>query len=306
MCIARVCLSVLCVVLAGSRALAQTPGQVDRGDVVIHYRVFGEGDPVVLLSGGPGASSSALLPIARWLEGGHQVVLIDQRGTGLSRLDVLDRTTITLANYVEDVEAVRRDLDLDEWLVLGHSWGGGLAMAFAAAHPERTAGLVLVGSMGLDLEYLDYAFDNLKYSEAELAALEFWSDPERRAANPQRAAYEYYRALLPARLYDPADEQLILESLVVEEDFSVIANLMTEDLRRIDYDLKPALKEYEGPVLIIQGRQGFMGGRTAEKILETLPGADIAYIEKCGHFPFVEQPEAFFESLAGFLETHAR
>jgi proline iminopeptidase len=306
MMIVRICVSFFFVFLASSQVLAQVTGEVDRGDVVIHYQVFGKGYPIVMLSGGPGASSSGLLPIARWLEDDYQVVLIDQRGTGLSRLAVLDSTTITLENYVEDVDAVRRDLDIDQWLVLGHSWGGGLAMAVAAASPHHTAGLVLIGSIGIDLEYLEYAFDNLKYSDAEIAALEFWSDPERRATNPERAAYEYYRVLLPSRLYDPSDMLPILENLVVEKDFSVIANLMTEDLKRIGYDLKPSLGKYEGPVLIIQGRQGFLGGRTAEKILETFPNAEIAYIEKCGHFSFVEQPETFFTHLARFLRAHYR
>ena len=304
--ISHIFLSFLCAVFASSQVLAQATGQVDRGDVVIHYQVFGKGYPVVLLSGGPGASSNSLLPIAKWLDDDYQVVLIEQRGTGLSRLTSPDSTTITLENYVENVEAVRRDLDIDKWLVLGHSWGGGLAMAFAASYPDHSAGLVLVGSIGIDREYLEYAFDNLKYSEAETAALKFWSDPQRRAANPERAAYEYYRTLLPSRLYEPTDMLPLLEGLVVEEDFSVIANLMTQDLKRIGYDLKPALRKYDRPVLIIQGRQGFLGGRTAEKILETVPNAEIAYIEKCGHFPFMEQPEAFFGNLARFLQAHFR
>jgi pimeloyl-ACP methyl ester carboxylesterase len=58
--------------------------------------------------------------------------------------------------------------------------------------------------------------------------------------------------------------------------------------------------------LILQGRQGFLGGRTAQKILETLPNSEIAFIEKSGHFPFIEQPEAFFASLELFLQEHFR
>lgn len=301
----RACLLLLWGFLASTQVLGQVTGKVDRGDVTIHYQVFGEGSPsVVLLSGGPGGSSHALMPIVEKLEDDFQVVLIDQRGTGQSRLSVLDNTTITLENYVEDVDSVRRHLGIDRWVVLGHSWGGGLAMAVTAAYPNHSAGMVLIGSIGIDLEYLDYAFDNLKYSESDRAALEFWSDAERTAADPERSAYEYYRALLPSRLYQPDDMLQILENLVVEPGFSTIAPLMTQDLRRIEYDLRPALSSYEGPVLILQGRQGFLGGHTAEKILGTLPNAKIAYIEKCGHFPWVEQPEAFFTSLAGFLEEH--
>lgn len=293
--------ALVCCLFVNHPLSGQIQGRVERGDVVIHYQVFGEGFPIALLSGGPGASSSALLPIVRRLEGDYRVILIEQRGTGRSRLTVLDRTTIALANYVEDVDAVRRDLGIDQWVLVGHSWGGGLAMAVTAAHPHHSAGMVLIGSIGIDLEFRDYAFDNLRYSAAERAALEFWSDPERRAANPERAAYEYYRALLPARLYRWSDLFPILEDLVVEPDFLTIVDLMNEDMIRIEYDLASRLTSYEGPVLVLQGRQGFLGGRTAQKIAEVLPNAEIDYIEKSGHFPFVEQPEAFFSSLASFL-----
>ena len=86
-----------------SQAWSQVSGLAKHGDVAIHYQEFGEGFPIVLLSGGPGGSSSALLPIARILDDNYRVVLIDQRGTGKSQLAILDSTSITLENYVADV-----------------------------------------------------------------------------------------------------------------------------------------------------------------------------------------------------------
>jgi pimeloyl-ACP methyl ester carboxylesterase len=54
--------------------------------------------------------------------------------------------------------------------------------------------------------------------------------------------------------------------------------------------------------LIIQGRQGFLGGSTAFTIYQTIPGCKIEFIEKCGHFPFIEKPDDFFQALEAFLE----
>lgn len=293
----------LAFVLMLCQAVAQTNGQVHRENVSIHYQVFGKGYPIALLSGGPGAPPSVVMPIAKGLEKHYQVILIDQRGTGKSKLDVVDSTTITLEHYVEDVESVRRHLGIDQWILMGFSWGGGLSMAVTATYPQHSAGMILIGSIGIDLEYRQYAYDSLriKRTEDERSALEYWSDPQRQQDNPERAAYETYRAILPSRLYDRSDMHPILDNFVVETEFSVIAKLMSKHLKNIDYDLRQPLSKYEGPVLIVQGRQGFLGGRTAAKILETIPNAQIDYIEKCGHFPFVEQPEEFFVSVNGFL-----
>jgi proline iminopeptidase len=294
-------LLILFTVLSAS-SKGQNSDYVRSGGVEIYYRDYGEGIPVVLLSGGPGQSSDVLLPIVEKLKGKYRVILVDQRGTGKSTLETIDSTTITLDNYVEDINNVRKYLNIEDWAVIGHSWGGGLAMALTAKYPHHTSKLILVGSIGIDSDFLDYVWDNLRYTKDDLESLSYWSDANVRAKNPERAAYEWYSTLLPSRLYNLAKKREILKNYVIEPNSLDIGPLMFRQLAANGYDFKPELEYFNKPTLIIQGRQGFLGGWTAFTIYQTIPDCEIKFIEKCGHFPFIERSEQFYEALETFLE----
>ena len=102
-----------------------------------------DGIPAVFLHGGPGAGSTP--KHRRFFDpGAYRIVVYDQRGAGRSRPlgELRDNTTPLL---IADLEALRRHLGVERWLVFGGSWGSTLAAAYAQAHPERCLGLVLRG-----------------------------------------------------------------------------------------------------------------------------------------------------------------
>jgi proline iminopeptidase len=101
------------------------------------------GQPVIFLHGGPGAGAGAVhrrfFDPAFW-----RVIIFDQRGAGRSR-PLGSLVANTTQDLVDDIEQLRRHLRLDRWLLFGGSWGSTLALAYAQAHPDRVAGLVLRG-----------------------------------------------------------------------------------------------------------------------------------------------------------------
>lgn len=116
--------------------------RVDGGHV-LHVEESGqpEGIAAVVLHGGPGSGSSPLL--RRFFDPArYRIVSPDQRGAGRSRPrgSTTDNTT---AHLIADLEAVRSTLGIHRWLVVGGSWGASLALAYASAHPESVAGLLL-------------------------------------------------------------------------------------------------------------------------------------------------------------------
>lgn len=280
----------------------QNSGYVDSGDLQIHYTEYGKGIPVALLAGGPGASSNLMMPIIEELKNEYRFILIDQRATGKSHLENIDSTTITLDKYIEDINNVRKSLHIKEWVVLGHSWGGGLAMAVATKYPETVSNLILVGSFGIDLNFMKYSFDNLKYSKEDLDNYKYWGDSTRMKNNPKLASYERYRIVAKPRVYNKSTVNKIMQKYVFEPNQTKVIDLMINNLKTIKYDLKPQLKKFYRPSLIIQGRQGWLGGWTAFTIQQTIPNCKIEFIEKCGHYPYHEQPEAFFKVLRKYLE----
>ena len=101
------------------------------------------GAPVVFLHGGPGAGAS---PIHRRLfdPAHYRIVVFDQRGAGRSRPlgEIANNTTDHL---ISDVDALRAHLGIETWHVFGGSWGSTLALAYAQAHPDRCASIILRG-----------------------------------------------------------------------------------------------------------------------------------------------------------------
>ncbi|MBL8535795.1 MAG: prolyl aminopeptidase [Hyphomonadaceae bacterium] len=114
------------------------------------------GRPVIALHGGPGGGSSP--EMRRFFDPQrYRIVMFDQRGCGRStpHAELRENTTWDL---VADIERVRVRLGVDKWLVFGGSWGSTLALAYAAAHPERVAGLVLRGIFLLRRSEIDWFY----------------------------------------------------------------------------------------------------------------------------------------------------
>jgi len=114
----------------------------------LHWEVSGcpAGRPAVLLHGGPGAGSSP--GMRRWFDpGAYRIASFDQRNCGRSTPSAadpaVDLSTNTTQALIEDIEALRTHLGIDRWTVAGGSWGTTLGLAYAQAHPERVAELVL-------------------------------------------------------------------------------------------------------------------------------------------------------------------
>jgi len=276
---------------------------VERPGVTLAYRSYGEGPPVVLLSGGPGIASGYFDPVAEKLAAHFHVIVLDQRGTGRSVLPRIDAETIQFDLYVDDLEALRADLGADQLTLLGHSWGGVLAMGYAARHPDRVRALVLVGSGGPTTAYLRWDQANIlcRLTADEKAALLFWQDPGRFVADPARAVIEMSRITASAMTFERASVHALVAQTATPEAFNAEITLAMQPFLAQGYDFRPALAESRFPTLIVQGRQDPVGDATAREIHSALPNATIRFIEECGHWPFVEQAEEFFETVEPFL-----
>src|ERR1700685_3562924 len=140
------------LVLAAVSTAAQTDhvypvqdGFVDANGVMIYYVTLGRGEPLLILHGGPGASHDYFLPYLVPLARHHKVIFIDERGSGKSQ-KLEDRSAYTIENMVEDVEGVRQGLGLGKISLLGHSYGGALAQAYALKYQRNLNHLILAST----------------------------------------------------------------------------------------------------------------------------------------------------------------
>ena len=149
-------------------------------DVGQGHRVYVEqcgnprGRPVLVLHGGPGGGCSPAM--RRYFDSEiYRVILFDQRGCGRSRphASVTHNTTWHL---VDDIELIRRELEIDDWIVFGGSWGATLSLIYAQAHPDRVRHLVLRGVFLMTEEELDWFYGG--------GAGKFWPEVWERFVGP--------------------------------------------------------------------------------------------------------------------------
>src|SRR6476660_4728111 len=143
-----------------SSVFENADGFVDANGVLIYYEAFGHGQPLLILHGGPGASHDYFLPYLLPLARTNRVVFIDERGSGKSE-KLEDAKGYTVENMVEDVEAVRQHLNLGKMNLLGHSYGGVLAEAYALKYQANLAHLIL-GSTFHSTKALNEVFRRMK------------------------------------------------------------------------------------------------------------------------------------------------
>src|SRR6202049_912604 len=117
-------------------------GFVDANGVMIYYVALGRGEPMLIVHGGPVASHDYFLPYLLPLARHKKLIFIDERGSGRSQ-KLEDPSLYTVENMVEDVEAVRQALGLGKITLLGHSYGGVLAQAYALKYQRNLSHFIL-------------------------------------------------------------------------------------------------------------------------------------------------------------------
>lgn len=282
-------------------AAAQSPPQYvhDSAKVsggFIHYYTKGKGKQIVLLPGGPGYSSYYMRDISDSLQG-YKTILIDFRGTGHSRYKKADSTWVNQDNMVQDVELLRQHLGVGKWTVLGHSWATHTALYYAIKHPQHTEKTILIATAGTDNSFLKYYSDNIRMqlTEQDMAEMDSLSKL------PSRNSLEISKVWFRGYFYDH-DKASLLFANVPEEEIPYLQNdeffnAFVHNPHFKTFDIGEQAYALDLPVRIIQGRQDPVNGGTQERLNERLKHSRIFYIERAGHFPWLEQPEAFFNAL---------
>jgi proline iminopeptidase len=282
--------------------LARTEGKVTRDGVDLFYTVVGtSGDYVLVLSGGPGEDIRSMQGIADELGKKYRCIMWEQRGTGRSKLPRYDASTINLNAYMEDIEALRKHLQTEKFIVVGNSWGMILGLAYAGTYPNAVRAVVTLGSGPITFEYLGEFVDNqaTRLWPSEIEIRDYWKDPSREAANFDRANFERLRAATAAYFYDRKKAlQMEMELDPKDYNFRVPGAFLKAEGK---YDIRPKLKTIAAPVLLLQGRQDLAGEANLYEAHTLIRNSTLAFIDKCGHMPWLEQPEQTWKIVGEFL-----
>ncbi|MEO5878376.1 MAG: alpha/beta fold hydrolase [Streptosporangiaceae bacterium] len=279
-------------------------------DTTLYFDIEGAGlvpyqgemreQPVLFaLHGGPGGDHGGFKPALSALTDRAQIIYLDNRGCGRSARGARD--TYTLDNNVEDLEAMRRHLGLDKIGLLGASYGGMVALSYAARYPRNLSHLILVATTP-SRRFLPRAQEILAERgtpEQQAAAEPLWSG----TFESEEQLREYFEVLGPlyARTYDLEKSRKrprIHNPEVLNEGFAGFLR---------SYDVTDDLHRITAPTLVIGARHDWIcAPEFSVEIAHGIPGADLRIFEHSGHSVFSDEPDAFTDVVRGFLTYTTR
>ena len=280
-------------------SIAQEQYDIKIAEGSIHVECYGEGQPILIINGGPGMNSQGFRYLASKMANSNRAIIYDQRGTGLSQIEVVDATTITMDAMVEDIEVIRKHLKIKEWVVLGHSFGGMLASYYATKFPEAIKGLILSSSGGINLDLFSSIDVNSKLTSLQRDSLSYWTNQISNGDTTYFARLQRGKYLAPAYLYDQSNVDIIAHRLT--QGNWTINSLVFQDMRKINFDCEPGLKTFQQPILIIQGTDDILDLSLSEYAHSVFPKSSLEILNECGHYGWLDQPEKYFRSITNFL-----
>jgi proline iminopeptidase len=290
--------------LTGPALFAQRTDSVRNGNTQIYYELKGKGMPIYILPGGPGLTPHYLSPVMDELSKFNLCVLIHQRGTGLTRFTPGSKMSY-IDEFCKDIDQVRKKLGHERIILLGHSWGGMLAMQMAVSYPKTIHKLILISSGGYNLDFLSYFKDNiysaLSLEDQQLIAGQGKLITGNTAGGKKLTAAEMLQIMSRGYVYDKTTAQQI--KLGAKDINSFSGDEVWKSLAAVHWDLGEKLRVITCRTLILQGRQDPIDLQTAGMIRTHIKGSRLQVIEQCGHFPWLEQPEIFYGSISSFLKV---
>jgi len=291
-------------------------GFVDSHGALIYYQSVGRGAPLMIVHGGPGASHDYFLPYLLPLMRTNRLVFIDERGSGKSS-KLEDARQYTIANMVEDIEAVRQALGLGKISLLGHSFGGALVQAYAFKYQKNLSHLIL-GSTFASTKELNQALARMKagmdpkerdrVSELEAAGLfgkgEIWEhgrySEEYAKLAWGKGYFRYVYQNRPDPDYDPVSSNTSTAWDVYREMWGSDGEFVVDgNLKEVEY--VGQLSQIKVPTLIIVGDHDESDPRMSQEMHEKIAGSQLVILPNSGHMTFVDQPEQFLRAVRDFV-----
>jgi proline iminopeptidase len=261
---------------------------------------MGQGYPLVLMHGGPGLDHTSLLALQPLAEQ-FTLIFYDQRCNGRSA--ETEVSSMTFDNLTADADALRQSLGFEKWAVLGHSFGGNVALEYALRYPQNLSHLILMNTGG-DQWWVNQNAPQLLAKRGYRAGTvqaasrffngQFTPDEFLRISMKFMSAYFYRNFLLIAahEVFSPGPRPRMRPEPLIFGYSQILQGWTVMD--RLD--------EIKVPTLVVAGRNDFLFPPEHQAILaDRLPNAKLVLIERAGHNPQMEQPAETIRAIRDFM-----
>lgn len=312
------CSTMLCLAQSAPAVYPIQEGLIDTNGALTYYMTVGNGSPLVVVHGGPGASHDYFLPYLLPLARCNKLVFIDSRGSGKSE-KLEDASKYTVENMADDVEAVRQALKLGKISLFGHSFGGVVVQAYAFRYQNNLSHLIL-GSTFASTAQLNQALakmkaampeaDRKRMEELERAGLYDKGAQWERGRYPDEYAklawgvgyfpWIYHRR--PDPNYDPVAGNTSNAWDVYREMWGSHGEYIVDgNLKSVEYVDK--LSKIKVPTLIIVGEHDESDPVMSKEMSQKIAGSKLVILPESGHMTFVDQPNMFIKAMSEFVNN---
>ena len=291
------------LILFTSTAIAKD-GFVAVNQGKLYYQIFDQRPTILVLHGGPGLDQSYLLPQMTELSKQYRVVFYDQRGSGKSTSTLIDFKHINVDQFVQDLDSLRKALQLKKIIILGHSWGGLLAMHYAINHPQHVSAMILMNSApATSIGFQTFEEEYKKRTKPIMKELvEIQTSDQFKQFDPKTTSL-FYRKIFSTYFYKPhaVDKLTLSFTPMSAKNSAEIGNIFGSTLFSSPYDLRPQLQKLSIPTLVITGDADPIPVNAEKEIADAVKHAQFFVIKQSGHFPYIEQPKVLFSKIQQFL-----
>jgi len=264
-----------------------------------------QGEPssgtIIALHGAPGLSTHAEPKTAfAELADSWQVVTYDARGSGVSEAV----PPYTHEQWVADLEALREQLQVEQFVIAGGSYGGYIALEYAIRHPERVSRIVLRDTAARD--YSEYAKANARQRAKEFP--EITDEVLEHVFAGTMRDNDHYRECFAtiAPLYDVNHDPVATAERIAKIPFNYETKNFAFAVNKPAYDVRDQLRTLNIPTLITVGRHDWITPVAAsEELYGLLPDSELVIFEESGHSPQKEQKEEWLAAVRRFLDRAA-
>ena len=285
--------------------MREEEGHIDVPGGQVWYKVVGSGEsvPLLTLHGGPGGGHDYLEPLNA-LASERPVVFFDQLGCGKS--DTPDDVSLwRIDRFVDEVTAVRDALGLDRIHLLGHSWGGWLAIEYMLGAPSGVVSLTLASTSASIPQFVYEAGTLISELPREMAETMRRLEAKGDFENPEFEAgmMEFYKRHLCRldpwpdpimRSLENLDGNIVYETMNGPTEFTVIGNM--KDWNRIE-----KLGEIVAPTLITCGRYDELTPACSRTLRQGIMNSRMHVFERSAHMAHLEETESYLQILSEFL-----
>lgn len=275
----------------------------------LHYYTKGNGKPVVLLQGGPGFSNLYMRAISDSLVN-YKFILIDYQGTGYSNHNNVDPSWVSNDQIIKDIDAVRKHLKIDKWTMIGHSYGGMFALQYATVYPKNVEKIITISNAGTNQQFQQHFVDNIKarLSPEDRKRVEDIKTGKIKAKEVAPGMDEAEMIILKGYFYDPQNIPKLFSTFPKQELAKVynpkFFNAYTANIANRNIDFTKQALELNTPIRMIEAWQDPNYDGRQLLLNEKLKNSKIEFINRAGHFSWVEEPKAFYSLLKKFMQEN--